>query len=112
MEMVVERRQAIQRMRRSLSSMVNRKLAMGFQGWLGATALASDAQRQRDSMSKSLLHLLHRELSRGWVGWHSAQARARAPWAEPPDERQAVCWLELVGGDGGRAAGVPGAHAA
>ena len=82
-EMVAEWHQAIERMRRSLSSMVNCKLAMGFQGWLGATVLASDAQRQRDSMSKSLLHVLHHELSRGWVCWHEQ-------WQEVVRKRESV----------------------
>ena len=82
-EMVAERRQAMERMRRSLSSMVKCKLTMGFHGWLGATALASDAQRERDSMSKSLLHMLHRELSRGWVCWH-------AQWQEVVRKRESA----------------------
>ena len=59
------------------------KLALGFRGWIAATTLASDAQRQRESMSKSMRHLIHRELSRGWVGWHAqwleaVRARERA----------------------------------
>ena len=56
-------------MRRSLSFLINRKLAMGFKSWLGYVAAAAGAQAQRNSMSRALLHLLHRELSRGWMGW-------------------------------------------
>ena len=54
--------QALERMRHSLSFLINRKLATGFKSWHGA-------QAQRNSMSKSLLHLIHRDLSRGWVSW-------------------------------------------
>ena len=62
---------------------MNSKLAMGFHGWLGAIASASDAQCQRDSMAKSLLHMLHRELSRGWVCWH-------AQWQEAVRQRESA----------------------
>ena len=62
--------QALERIRRSLSFLINRKLAMGFKSWLGA-------QAQRNSMSRALLHLMNRELSRGWVGWHSQWLEAR-----------------------------------
>jgi len=106
MEVVVERRQAMERMRRGLASMVASKLAMGFRSWLAATTLASDAQRQRDSMSKSLRHLLHRGLSRGWVGWHAhwlelvrARERARRGLSRLMNRQLSAgwgSWVELV----------------
>ena len=64
--MAAERREAMEQIRRALSSLVNRQLKMGFQSWLGYVA---GSQAQRGSMSKSLLHLIHRDLSRGWVSW-------------------------------------------
>ena len=63
---------SVELMRRSLSCLVNRKLAMGFQSWLGANAADAVAQEQRDSMAKSLLHLSSchdRELSRAVRQW-------------------------------------------
>ena len=79
--MATERGEAVELMRRGLSSLVNRKLAMGFQSWLGANAADAVAQAQRDSMAKAWLHLLHRELSRGWAGW-------QAQWRESLRKRE------------------------
>jgi len=97
-------------MRRSLSSLVSRKLAMGFQSWLVTNAADAVAQGQRDSMSKSLLHLsscLDRELSRAVRQWadllgtaasmrsvvrrmmHRSLARALCAWSEQASLRAA-----------------------
>ena len=74
--MAAERREAMQLMRRGLSFLVNRKLALAFAAWGGdikaASRMSESAQRQRDAKAKAMLHLLHRGLSRGWVAW-SAQ---------------------------------------
>eukprot|EP00964_Phaeocystis_antarctica_P023271 scaffold13025_cov36-Phaeocystis_antarctica.AAC.1 len=69
--MAAERREAMELMRRSLSSLANRKLVPAFLSWLGLVAAAGDGDRKKASMSRALLHLLHRELSRGFVGWHA-----------------------------------------
>ena len=72
--MATERREAAELMQRSLSCLVNRKLMMGFQSWLGTNAADAVAQEQRDTAKLLLLHWLHRELSRGWAGWQAYTA--------------------------------------
>ena len=109
-KMVTERREAMELMRRSLSSLMSRKLAMGFQSWLGTNAADVVAQRQRDSMSKSVLHLsscLDRELTRAVRQWadllvtaasmrfvvrrmiHCSLGRALCAWSEQSSLRAA-----------------------
>ena len=93
-------------MRRSLSFLINRKLAMGFKSWLGYVAAAAGAQAQRNSMSRALLHLINRELSRGWVGWHAhwlelvrARERARRGLSRLMNRQLSAgwgSWVELV----------------
>eukprot|EP00964_Phaeocystis_antarctica_P030034 scaffold16925_cov36-Phaeocystis_antarctica.AAC.1 len=82
--MVAERRGAMKLMRRGVSFMKNRKLALAFQSWLGAFCpRAEKAKQKRASMVKSLRHLLQRELSRGWAGWH-------AQWLEATRKRASM----------------------
>ena len=59
LEMAVERKELLQKTREGLSTMVNRKLALGFDRWIAAIA------PRGDHMSKALEHVIDRGLSRG-----------------------------------------------
>merc|ERR1711965_538979 len=63
-EMAVERREFMQKLRKGVSFMVNRKVAVGFATWNERVHGVTD-----DPMSKALLYFLNRELARGWVAW-------------------------------------------
>ena len=71
-EMAVERAAFMQKLRKGLSRMVNRKLAVGL------LRGARRAAPRDDPMSKALSYFLNRELARGWVAWHSTWAVLKA----------------------------------
>merc|ERR1712185_709027 len=71
----------MQLMKRGLSMLVNRKMALGFSAWCVATGKAAGRKSAEGHMSHALRHFLHRGLSRGWVAWHALwqeAARKRA----------------------------------
>jgi hypothetical protein len=52
--------------------MINRKVALGFAGWLSAIAHKKQMREaQQGHMTKAVLHLMNRELSRGWTTWYT-----------------------------------------
>ena len=73
LEMAIERKELLQKTREGLSTMVNRKLALGFDRLTPAIA------PREDHMSKALEHVIDRGLSRGWM-----------PWSEMAMERKAI----------------------
>ena len=73
LEMAIERKELLQKTREGLSTMVNRKLALGFDRLTPAIA------PRGDHMSKALEHVIDRGLSRGWM-----------PWSEMAMERKAI----------------------
>jgi len=64
------REQSLQLMHRTrvVSRLANRKLALGFGGWVAAVA------PREDSTSKALLYFVNREMARSWVSWHTRWA--------------------------------------
>ena len=61
----------MRKLRKGLSMMVNRKLALGFASWTFNVALRKDREASVGHMSRALSFFINRELARGWVGWHS-----------------------------------------
>ena len=95
--MAADRRAFMQKLRKGLSFMLNRKLAVGFatwrerifgskddpmakamryflnrnlsRGWVCWSELWAEKKRKMESMRRSMSHFLNRELSRGWGAW-------------------------------------------
>jgi hypothetical protein len=64
---------------RGLCFMINRKLAVGFAGWLFAIAHKQMREaQQRLRVTKALLQMMNRELSRGWLAWYATWAELKA----------------------------------
>jgi hypothetical protein len=61
---------------KGLSFMINRKVTLGFAGWLSAIGHKKQMREaQQGHTTKALLHLMNRELSRGWTTWEALKAK-------------------------------------
>ena len=72
--MAYARREALDRMRRSLSWLVNRKLATCWNQWLAVAAARSEGM---DQVQRSLSLLVNRKLYAGWNSWVAMAAARR-----------------------------------
>ena len=70
-KMASEHAEIIRKLRKGLSFMINRKMALGFAGWLSAIGHKQMREAQQGNMTKAALHLMNRELSRGWTTWYT-----------------------------------------
>ena len=69
LEMAAERREFLQLLRKGVSFMVNREVAMAFAAWRPS--------RCADPRARALSYFMNREQTRAWVKWHSDWADAR-----------------------------------
>jgi hypothetical protein len=70
--MAVERAEVMRKLRKGLSRMISRKLALGFDRWIAAFA------PRDDPMTKALLFVLNREMARGWIAWRTLRVVLKA----------------------------------
>ena len=70
-EMVAMKKEFFQLLRKGLSFMMNRKLALGYAGWKEGWLHRVGRGIAASSMSRALSYFVNRELSRGWVGWRA-----------------------------------------
>jgi len=77
-EMAVERAEVVRKLRKGLSFVISRKVALGFAGWLSAIGHKQMREAQQGHMTKALLHLMNRELSRGWTTWYTTWEALKA----------------------------------
>merc|ERR1719453_1456454 len=71
--MALERASFMQKLRKGLSYMVNRKVAVGFGSWRASLA----GRPSDDPMAKALSYFLNRNLARGWEGWQALYEEKR-----------------------------------
>ena len=95
--MAEEHAEFMQKLRKGLSMLVNRKLALGYKAWQERVFGVAD-----DPMAKALRHMMNRGLSRGLAvlarelggGEGEARVDAQEPW--PPGQPRAVEGLGRV----------------
>ena len=96
----------MQKLRKGLSFLVNRKLALGYSGWKHCVSLAHSQEKKQAAMKRAMSYFINRNLSRrlGWMahavggeGGVPAQATQRS-WQN--DEQEAAAgfssWQEAV----------------
>ena len=77
-KMASEHAEIIRKLRKGLSFMINRKMALGFAGWLSTIGHKQMREAQQGHMTKAALHLMNRELSRGWTTWYTTWEALKA----------------------------------
>ena len=70
--MAAWRAELLRKLRKGLSFMMNRKLAVGFATWIERSFGGSE-----DPMERALRYLLNHHLSRGWLAWMEVWAEKK-----------------------------------